>query len=197
MLKFEVWMSLSCAPAALRAAITAATRLLFSATASSTVRATVCTPTLNEKRSGVTLERPVPLTLTVSGGGMGMEGVCAKEAVALVRRMTAERNLFMEPPGLLRLTGIYIQSASLLRINGRSPRQSSRTSAGSLLRRYAVHRLRSLPRDRARQFHAERRGVLLVRLQAAGDAGRRDALQRRDGQLSGRSDRAGRRELVV
>src|SRR5688572_25823553 len=114
MLKFEVWISLSCAPAAFSAAITAATRLLFCATASSTVLAMVCTPTLNEKRSGVTLERPVPLTLTVSGGGIGTEGVCARTDVALVRRMTAERNLFMEPPGLLRLTRIYIQSASLL-----------------------------------------------------------------------------------
>ena len=47
--------------------MTAATRLLFSVTASSTVCATVCTPTVKVKRSGVTVERPVPLTLTVSG----------------------------------------------------------------------------------------------------------------------------------
>src|ERR1700741_4878667 len=114
MLKFDVWISLSCAPAALSAARTAATRLLFCDTASSTVLATVCTPTLKEKRSGVTLERPVPLTLMLShGGGIGMDGVCAIAPGAQAKMIRLDRNVFMKPPGLLRLTPICIESARL------------------------------------------------------------------------------------
>src|SRR5258708_2830576 len=99
MLKFDVWMSLSVAPAFLSAARTAATRRLFSFTASSTVGPEVCTPSVKLKRSGVTLERPVPETVMVSGIIPSRGGtVCANALDARPSAMTVVRNLFMVPP---------------------------------------------------------------------------------------------------
>src|SRR6185503_16692510 len=93
-------MSLSAAPARLSAAITLWTRLLFSATASSTVGATVCTPTENVKRSGASVARPVPVTVTLSDQGIGWGG-SATAPTAINTAMTVMRNLFMQPPRLL------------------------------------------------------------------------------------------------
>src|SRR5687768_10459104 len=82
--KRELWISLSWAPADFSAAIVLATRSLFWLIAASTVSATVCTPTVKLTRSGATLERPVPLTLTVSRYAAGSRGglTCAAAGTA-------------------------------------------------------------------------------------------------------------------
>src|SRR5690242_5343248 len=56
-----------------------------------------------------------------------------------------------------------------------------------------MHRLRSLPRNRAGQFQAQRRRRALLRLQAGRESRGRGALQGSDGRLPGRSDRQRRR----
>src|SRR2546421_13074379 len=56
-----------------------------------------------------------------------------------------------------------------------------------------MHRLRFMPRDCAGQFQTERRRRSFLRLQATGKPRGRNALQRSNGRLSGRSDRQRRR----
>src|SRR5258706_3424361 len=99
--KPEVWISSDVAPAFFSAALTAATRELFSLTASSTVGACVCTPTVKEKRSGGVRTRPVPVTLTVSSSPASRgapETCCAASGAASVARIITNRNDFMYPP---------------------------------------------------------------------------------------------------
>src|SRR3954447_21039893 len=123
--KFDVWISSAFAPPFFKAAITAATFVLFSFTASSTVGAMVCTETLKEKRSGVRATRPVPVTLTVSIGAGSRGGLdCAKAPAAMAAAKAKIRIRFMQD--LLVKTSAARYNARLQICDARAARGVSR-----------------------------------------------------------------------